>query len=122
MTGWTTARCSGAAALLVAVQLAVVSPRAESFQLPPEVTPTLRSACESDVRRLCVDASPTLEKVKACIQRRFGELGSRCKLAIAASGLTPRTRPRIETSGASAARSERKSPDANSEAGGLVIH
>ncbi len=60
---------------------------AESFQLPPEVTPALRAACEADVRRMCVDDSPTIEEVNSCVQRRYAELSSRCKVAIAAAGL-----------------------------------
>lgn len=62
---------------------------AEEFELPPEVTPELRSACERDVRRLCIGDNPTLAKVRACIERKFSQLGQRCQVAIAAAGLTP---------------------------------
>lgn len=63
---------------------------AQDLKLPPEVTPALRAACESDVRRLCIGENPTVGKVKACVIRRFVELSSRCKIQIAAAGLTPR--------------------------------
>jgi len=76
-----------AAIVLAGCTIGSVPLAAENFTMPPEVTPALRSACESDVRRLCIDDSPTVEKVKACVQRRYSELSSRCKLAIAAAGL-----------------------------------
>lgn len=62
---------------------------AESFQMPPGVTPALRAACENDVRRLCIGENPTVSKVKACVLRRFVELSNRCKMQIAAAGLAP---------------------------------
>jgi hypothetical protein len=37
---------------------------AQDFKLPPEVTPQLRAACETDVRRLCIGQNPTVAKVK----------------------------------------------------------
>ena len=63
--------------------------RAEDFKLPPEVTPQLRAACETDVRRLCIGANPTVAKVKVCVTAKFSQLGTRCKLQIAMAGLTP---------------------------------
>ena len=62
---------------------------AEEIQLPPEITPSLRAACEQDVRRLCIGDNPTIEKVKMCVERKFSQLGTRCKVAIASAGLTP---------------------------------
>lgn len=59
----------------------------EKFKLPPEVTPKLRAACESDVRRLCIGKNPTVAKVKRCVMRKFVKLGRRCQLEIAAAGL-----------------------------------
>ncbi|MCB1520866.1 MAG: hypothetical protein KDJ37_09865 [Hyphomicrobiaceae bacterium] len=59
----------------------------ESFKLPPEVTPQLRAACESDVRRLCVGQNPTVSKVKSCVISKFMKLGMRCKKEIASAGL-----------------------------------
>ena len=63
---------------------------AEEFKLPPEVTPAMRSACESDVRRLCVGENPTLSKVRDCVEQKFSQLNTRCKMAIASAGLSPR--------------------------------
>lgn len=62
---------------------------AEDLQLPPEVTPALRRACEADVRRLCIGVSPTIAKVKVCVSSRFSELGKRCQIQIALAGLRP---------------------------------
>lgn len=62
---------------------------AEDFQLPPEVTPQIRAACETDVRRLCIGANPTVAKVKVCVTAKFSQLGNRCKLQLAMAGLKP---------------------------------
>lgn len=63
--------------------------RAEEFQLPPEVTPALRAACETDVRRLCVGENPTVPKVKSCVKANFMRLGRRCQMQITLAGLRP---------------------------------
>lgn len=75
----------------VAFALALLAPGAgaEGFKLPAEVTPALRAACESDVRRLCIGENPSVASVRSCVKRRFGELSMRCKVQIAAAGLTP---------------------------------
>lgn len=75
------------AAGLLAVSLG--SARAEDYQLPPEVTPALRAACETDVRRLCIGENPTVSKVKACVARKFLQLGRRCQMQITIAGLKP---------------------------------
>lgn len=62
---------------------------AEDYQLPPEVTPQIRAACEADVRRLCIGANPTVEKVKSCVAAKFSQLGNRCQLHLAMAGLKP---------------------------------
>ena len=63
---------------------------AEGFKMPPEVTPALRSACESDVRRLCIGTNPTIAKVKVCVASKFLQLGKRCQVQInALAGLRP---------------------------------
>jgi hypothetical protein len=60
---------------------------AEEPKLPPEVTPALRAACESDVRRIgCVDSTPTYSEVKSCVVARYSKLGQRCKIQLAAAG------------------------------------
>lgn len=58
----------------------------ENFKMPPQVTPKLRAACESDVRRLCIGKKPTVAKVKRCVLRKFTQLGRRCQYEIAAAG------------------------------------
>lgn len=60
---------------------------ADELKLPKEVTPALRAACETDVRRLCVDGSPTVAKVKSCVMAKFMQLGKRCQISIASAGL-----------------------------------
>lgn len=62
--------------------------RAEEFQLPPEVTPQLRAACEPDVRRLCIGAQPTVAKVKSCVARKFLQLGRKCQIELASLGFS----------------------------------
>lgn len=59
----------------------------EAVQLPPEVTPALRAACEADVRRVCVGQNPTYAKVKSCVIANYMSFGKRCKLQIALAGL-----------------------------------
>lgn len=75
---------AGAAALI-----AIVPAGAEELKLPPEVTPALRAACETDVRRLCIGESPTVAKVKSCVARKFLQLGRRCQMQITLAGLRP---------------------------------
>jgi hypothetical protein len=72
-------------ALCIALFLASSSV-AEEYQLPPEVTPALRAACEGDVRRLCIGANPTVAKVKACVFSKFMQLGKRCQVQLALAG------------------------------------
>lgn len=62
---------------------------AEEYQLPPEVTPQLRAACETDVRRLCIGANPSVSKVKVCVASKFLQLGKRCQLQLALAGFKP---------------------------------
>jgi hypothetical protein len=60
---------------------------AEEIKLPPEVTPTLRAACESDVRRIgCLGPAPTYSKVKSCVIAKYAQLGKRCKVELASAG------------------------------------
>jgi len=75
----------------VLVACAAVSASSLAFagevQLPPEVTPALRAACESDVRRIgCVDATPTYSEVKNCVIAKYAQLGKRCKVELASAG------------------------------------
>jgi hypothetical protein len=60
---------------------------AEEIKLPPEVTPALRAACESDVRRIgCLGPAPTYAKVKSCVIAKYAQLGKRCKVELASAG------------------------------------
>ena len=74
--------------VLCVVLSASAAAKAEELQLPPEVTPALRVACESDVRRLCIGASPTIAKVKSCVAAKFLQLGKRCQIELASAGLS----------------------------------
>ena len=65
---------------------------AEEFQLPKEVTPAMRAACETDVRRLCIGQNPTVAKVKACVYSKFFSLGRKCQVELAVSRPQPLTR------------------------------
>lgn len=67
--------------------IAAPAANAEQFNLPPEVTPRLRAACEGDVRRLCIGDNPTVAKVKSCVMSKFMRLGTRCQKEIASAGL-----------------------------------
>ena len=75
------------AAALFAVQLLPVA--AEDLKLPKEVTPVMRAACESDVRRLCVSGHATVEGVKSCVMEKFFKLGRRCQVVLASAGFSP---------------------------------
>jgi hypothetical protein len=59
---------------------------AEEIQLPPEVTPQMRAACETDVRRLCIGNAPTIAKVKRCVAVKFFQLGRKCQVELASLG------------------------------------
>jgi hypothetical protein len=61
---------------------------AEDFQLPPEVTPQLRAACETDVRRLCIGNAPTVAKVKRCVAIKYFQLGKKCQVELASAGFS----------------------------------
>lgn len=73
---------AGAGVLATSVALA------DGFQLPPEVTPKLRAACETDVRRLCIGANPTVAKVKRCVALKYFQLGKKCQVELASLGFS----------------------------------
>lgn len=73
-----------ASVLMVGIATASAEP-----QLPPEVTPALRAACEADVRRLCITDGSTVQTVRQCVMAKFFELGPRCRKQIALAGLSP---------------------------------
>lgn len=62
---------------------------AGEFKLPKEVTPAIRSACESDVRRLCIGKKATVAGVKECVFSKFNDLGRRCQVVLIAAGFSP---------------------------------
>jgi len=78
--------------ILCAALLAAPMAKAEQLKLPPEVTPALRAACESDVRRLCIGRSPTFAKVKRCVAAKFMQLGRRCQIELASAGFSSLSR------------------------------
>ncbi len=71
---------------LAALAFCAAAGAEEEYKLPPEVTPQLRAACESDVRRLCIGANPSVSKVKVCVAAKFMQLGKRCQLQLALAG------------------------------------
>ena len=77
--------------ILASLAFAAIASAASAgdLQLPPEVTPALRAACESDVRRLCIGTNPSVAKVKSCVAAKFTQLGRRCQMQIALAGLRP---------------------------------
>ena len=76
-------------AILVLMASACPATAGESFTLPPEVTPGMKAACESDVRRLCISSNSTVETVRQCVLSKFMRLGKRCQFEIASAGLAP---------------------------------
>jgi len=75
--------------LVICAALAAASiAKTEELKLPPEVTPSMRAACESDVRRLCIGKSPTIAKVKRCVAAKFMQLGRRCQIELASAGFS----------------------------------
>ena len=77
------------AVVLLAGLARVAMAAEENIQLPPEITPAVRAACEADVRRLCIREGATLETVKSCVMSKFLRLGQRCRNEIASAGLMP---------------------------------
>lgn len=82
-------RLSCVFSLAVAAAVCGSAAAEENYQLPPEVTPAMRAACESDVRRLCIGANPTVAKVKICVASKFFQLGKRCQVQLALAGFKP---------------------------------
>jgi hypothetical protein len=46
----------------------------------------MKAACETDVRRLCIGANPSVAKVKSCVTVKFMQLGKRCQIQLALAG------------------------------------
>lgn len=88
----------------VAVSAGTIA-KADEPKLPPEVTPELRAACESDVRRIgCMGPSPTYDKVKSCVISRYTQLGQKCKVQLAVAGYSGPTNAPKATKAPAAAK------------------
>ena len=59
----------------------------EKFQLPPEITPAIRAACEQNVRELCVTPTSTTSSVVSCVRRNFINLNKKCRSELTSAGL-----------------------------------
>ncbi len=57
-----------------------------AIDLPPQVTPAIRAACETDVRRLCIGPGATQASVIACVVRKFANLNGHCRDRLAKAG------------------------------------
>lgn len=60
-----------------------------AYDLPPQITPAIREACETDVRRLCVRDGSTEWSVKTCVLRNLDRLNAQCRQKLDAAGLLP---------------------------------
>jgi len=76
---------SMSAAMIVLLVLSGSS--AAAFELPKEITPAIRSACEKDVRRLCIKKNSNIDTVKACVRAHFGKLNAGCRFRLVSAGL-----------------------------------
>jgi hypothetical protein len=59
------------------------------FVLPKSITPAVRAACESDVRRLCVRKDSTVDTVTACVYLSFVRFNAKCQQLALQAGLSP---------------------------------
>ena len=73
--------------LFTALGIVVLCSPSRALELPKEVTPIIRAACEKDVRRLCIQPDSTLASVKACIVRKFRKLNAKCQTKLVQAGL-----------------------------------
>lgn len=58
-----------------------------AFELPPQITPAIREACEADVRRFCIRSDSTPLSVKLCVLRKVERLNNDCRKQLAVAGL-----------------------------------
>lgn len=65
---------------------------AENLDIPPEITPAIRAACEKDVRRLCVKSGSTRATVKSCVLRKFTSLNTSCQYRLITAGLVSKNK------------------------------
>ena len=62
------------------------SASATALDLPKEVTPAIRAACEKDVRRLCIRSNSTIASVKSCVRQKFRKLSMSCQVKLVRAG------------------------------------
>ena len=67
---------------------AVACVDAQALEVPKNIPPQIRSACEQDVRRLCVTPQATIKSVKACVREKFYQLNGLCKLRLVQAGFS----------------------------------
>ncbi len=72
---------------LVGLGVVLFSSVCQAVELPKEVTPAIRAACEKDVRRLCVRKNSTYSSIKSCIKKKFGKLNRQCQFRLVQAGL-----------------------------------
>jgi hypothetical protein len=74
--------------LLLSLCLGVTQVKAdEKIQLPPEITPAIRAACEQNVRQICVTPTSTQDSIVSCVRRNFISLNKRCRNELVSAGL-----------------------------------
>jgi hypothetical protein len=73
--------------LLTVLVLVATGAAADTVKLPKEVTPALRSACEQDVRRLCIRKKSTIASVRSCVVKNFGKLNMRRQIRLVQAGM-----------------------------------
>ena len=73
--------------LLAMSMVAAVGGTAVAVDLPKEVTPEIRAACEKDVRRLCLRRQSSFAAVKACVKKKFRQLNKSCQVKLVRAGL-----------------------------------
>jgi hypothetical protein len=78
------ALCLSASALTIS---SVRAAETQTLELPPEITPAIREACEQNVRSLCSTANPTLDGVASCVRRNYLRLNKRCQNELKSAGL-----------------------------------
>ncbi len=77
--------------IAICVAAWMISPAKADYQLPPEVTPALRNACEGDFRKLCTVTGKLPIKVEVwnCIQSTWHRITKRCQAELKVAGLAP---------------------------------
>ena len=81
----------GIALATIVVGWLLTPARAAEYQLPPEVTPALKNACEHDFRRFCLipGETPTRYTVWTCIKDSWHRITKRCQTELKVAGLAP---------------------------------